>query len=277
MTSLKEALADKLTSEQLAHLRTSFDIIGDICIIEVPRVLEKKELIIAKTLLSLNPQFRVVAKKKGGHVGRYRTQQLKVLAGSGPLITKHKEWGLVYSLDVGTCYFSPRLGTERMRISQQIKKGERVLVMFSGVGPYVLHLAKHSSAGQIIGIELNPSCHKYAQENAVANKLQDKVLCIKGNANKTRHLTKGKFDRIIMPLPKSASRYLKAALCVAKSGAVMHFYTFADEGAFESAGRAFFTACDKHGKKCRVLRIVSTGQNAPRKHRVCVDAVLGRV
>ena len=40
------------------------------------------------------------------------------------------------------CYFSARLSTERKRVADLVKAGENVLVMFSGVEPYVAVIAK---------------------------------------------------------------------------------------------------------------------------------------
>ena len=41
--NLREALKKKLSSKELKALKTSFDIIGDILIIEIPKELKKKE------------------------------------------------------------------------------------------------------------------------------------------------------------------------------------------------------------------------------------------
>jgi tRNA (guanine37-N1)-methyltransferase len=266
---LKEALKGKLTKAELRRLR-GFDIIGDIAVIEIHRSLVKRQKLIAQTLLKILPWIRVVAKKKGGHVGTYRRQPLQVIAGERRKTTCHREHGLEFALNAETCYFSPRLSTERWRIAQQVKPGENVLVMFSGVAPYVLVVAKHTPAYRVYGIEANPAAHTYAVENVQRNKLGHKVILIKGDAKKA--IPKGlQFDRIVMPWPQSADKFLDVALKHAKKGATIHFYDFQPEGQFAAAADIVKKACTKARKKCTILRVVECGQVGVRQYRVCVD------
>lgn len=265
---LKEALKGKLTASELTHMR-GFDVIGDIAILEIPRELEKKQNIIAKTLITLLPYIKVVARKKGGHVGVYRKQPLQILAGEKRKTTMHKEHGLAFALNAETCYFSPRLSTERLRIAQQVKSGETVLVLFSGVAPYPLVIAKHSPAAKIIAIEANPSAHKYAVENVQRNNLGHKVVVIKGDAKKA--IPKLKYDRIVMPWPQRADEFLESTLKQVKKGTFIHFYDFQQEGEFENAAEIVKAACKKAKKRCKILKIVECGQVGVRNYRVCVD------
>ena len=172
---LKELLKSKLSEKELEHLRKGFDIIGSIAIIEIPKELVKKEKLIAQTLLESNSVIKTVAKKVGIHKGEFRTQKIKIIAGEKNKEGEYKESGCRFKLNVEKCYFSPRLSHERLRIASQIKEGEEILVMFSGVGPYPIVLAKNSPAKKIIGIELNPIAHKYSIENINLNKIQNKV------------------------------------------------------------------------------------------------------
>lgn len=266
---LKETLHGKLSEKELLFLR-GFDIVGDIAIMEIPQELVKKQKLIAQTLLKLLPAVKVVVKKKGGHVGKYRQQPVQILAGEQRKTTTHKEHGLSFSLNVETCYFSPRLATERLRIAKQVKPGERILVMFSGVAPYVLVIARHSQAAQVIGVEANPEAHKYAVENVQKNKSGNKAIVIKGDVKKA--LPKGVFDRIVMPWPQGASPFLELALKHVKKGGMIHFYDFQPEGQFEQAIEKVKKACAKIKKRCRILKIVECGQVAVRTYRVCVDA-----
>lgn len=269
--SLKQALARKLTKKELGKLRASFDVVGDIAIIEIAKGLSKKEKIIADEILKTNKNVKTVAKKVGGHVGKYRLQRLKIILGPKKTETEARESGLRMQLDVSKCYFSPRLSHERLRIASQIKKGEEVLVMFSGVAPYPLVFAKHSPARIIYGIELNPVAHKYATKNVLLNNLGNKIILFKGDAKKVVPKLNKKFDRIVMPLPKGGESFLATALKAAKKGAAIHFYDFLPEGEFEKAKKKIATACKKAKKKCGIIRIVKAGQQAPRMWRVCAD------
>ncbi len=265
---LKEALKGKLTQQELDLLR-GFDVVGDIAIMEVSPRLTKKQKLIAQTLLKLLPYIKVVVKKKGGHVGTFRKQPLQILAGERRKTTVHREHGLEFALNIETCYFSPRLATERLRIAQQIKPGERVLVMFSGVAPYVLVIAKHSPAYKVHGIEANPAAHTYAIENVARNKLGHKIVLLKGNVRKV--IPKMQFDRIVMPWPQKADEFLDVALKHTAKGGMIHFYDFQPEGKFGEAKKIVLVACKKAKKKCKILRMVECGQVGVRQNRVCVD------
>ncbi len=265
---LKDALKGKLTESELALLR-GFDVVGDIAIMEVPRELAKKEKIIAQTLLKLLPYIKVVVKKKGGHTGVYRKQPVQIISGQKRKTTMHKEHGLTFALNVETCYFSPRLSTERLRIAQQVKAGEQVLVLFSGVAPYVLVIAKHSKAARVYGVEANPAAHRYAAQNVQLNKLGHKVVVMKGDAKKA--IPKMRFDRIVMPWPQRADAFLDVALKAIKKGGTIHYYDFQPEGDFSEAKQLVLNACKKAAKRCTILRTVECGQVGVRVYRVCVD------
>lgn len=180
---LTDILKNKISKEELELLPKSIDTIGDIAIIEVPEGLNKKEKLIAQHLLKTHKGLKTIAKKAGHYSGLYRTRKLKILAGENKKETIHKENDVIIKLNVETCYFSPRSSTERKRISQLIKPGEDVLVMFSGVAPFPLVFAKHTQARGIYGVELNPEAHKYALENVAKNKFHN-VHLLQGDVKK---------------------------------------------------------------------------------------------
>lgn len=265
---LKEALVGKLTPTQLNLLR-GFDVIGDIALMEIPPELVKKQGVIAKTLMGLLPSIKVVAKKKGGHKGMYRKQPVEVIGGEKRKTTVHREHGVSFALNIETCYFSPRLSTERIRIAKQVKPGENVLVLFSGVAPFPLVIAKHSKAAKVIGIEANPSAHKYAVENVKRNKLGDRVIVKKGDAKKA--IPKMNFNRILLPWPQRADEFLASTLKHAKKGTTLHFYDFQPEGELHVAADIVKAACKDAKKKCKILNIVECGNVGVRMKRVCID------
>jgi tRNA (guanine37-N1)-methyltransferase len=259
--NLREALRGKLTEKELKSLKTSFDIIGDIVIIEIPPELKKKEKIIGQAILKLLNNVKVVAAEAGEHTGKYRRQKLRIIAGEKRFETEQKESGVLLSLDVSTCYYSPRLGSERMRIAKQIKKGEKILVVGSGVAPYPLILSKHSPAEHIVGVEVNPEAHKYASKNIVLNKASN-VTLIKGDIKK---LPRGKFDRIISAIPHEGVKLLPTLLKLSKKGTILHIYDFAPEENLKGPA-------EKIKKWCKILKVVKTQQVGVRRYRICIDA-----
>ncbi|RLE46627.1 hypothetical protein DRJ22_01490 [Candidatus Woesearchaeota archaeon] len=274
MSSLRQVLSKKLSKRDLALLRAGFDVVGDIAIIEVPFELKKKKKIIADALFKLVKNVNTVACKLGPHFGKFRRQKLEVLAGVKNFITTHKESGCLFRLDVEKCYFSPRLGSERLRAAKLIKPGESVFVACSGVAPFPIVFAKHSRAKRIVALELNPVAHKFALENIRLNKVQDKVKAFKGDVKKAFEIVHEKFDRLFLPAPKEGSSLLPPLLKLAKKGAFFHVYDFASEGAFSEVAERVRLACEKVKKKCEILGVVKCGQHAPRVFRVRVDARL---
>ncbi len=271
MTTIKQALKDKLAKKELAVMPSSFDVVGSIAVIEIPAELKKKEKLIAQTMIKLFKPVKTVVKKSGIHYGKYRRQKLTVIAGEKTKIAEYKESGVQMKLDLEKCYFSSRLGTERLRIAKQVKPKEKILVMFSGVSPYPLVLARNAKPEIVYGIELNPVAHKFAEENIKLNRLQDKIKLYKGDVTAVVPKLKKKFDRILMPMPKTSLTFLGTAFKAAMKGTIIHFYTFGREEEFKDIRKNIQDECKKHKKKCRILRTVKAGHYAPGVYRVCID------
>ena len=270
---LAERLDRILSPEEREMVVTAFDTVGDIAILDIPDELQKKEKHIAEAVLASHKNLKVVLRKAGIHGGEFRTQQMAHLAGEERKETIHKESGCRISLDVEKVYFSPRLGNERLRVSQQVKKGEDILVLFSGCAPYVCVIAKNSGPHRIVGIEKNPVGHSYGLKNLSLNKIRNAELFL-GDVKEVAPKIKERFDRIVMPLPKSAGDFLHEALSLAKQKAVLHFYDFKDEKGILESEQLIKRACAAEGWKCSILRTVICGDYSPRVHRICVDALI---
>ncbi|TKJ17416.1 hypothetical protein CEE44_02675 [Candidatus Woesearchaeota archaeon B3_Woes] len=183
MPTLKQTLKGKLTRQELQLVPSSFDVVGSILIFsEFPKELERKEKIIAQSLIKELKNVKTICKKTRKYSGKHRTPKLKIMAGEKTKETIHKENNITLKLDVEKVYFSSRLSNERLRISKLIKPKENVLVMFSGCAPYPCVIAKNTKANSIIGIEINPVAHKYALENIKLNKITNTTLH-KGDVN----------------------------------------------------------------------------------------------
>lgn len=235
--SLKEALKKFMTEEELKKAVTSFDIIGDIAIIEIPEELERMEKEIGKALLEVHKNVKTVCKRAGIHKGIFRIRAVEVIAGEKRTETVHTESGVKMKLDVNKVYFSPRLSYERERIAEQVKKGEKICVFFAGVGPYALVIAKKNPNVKIDAIELNPDAFHYLEENIRINRMQSIIRPIFGDV---RRVTPDvKYDRILMPLPKGGEAFLDTALEHAGKSCMIHFYSFgpADDSFSEALGK----------------------------------------
>ncbi|HIH19072.1 TPA: class I SAM-dependent methyltransferase family protein [Candidatus Micrarchaeota archaeon] len=224
--SLEEELAGKLTASELGELVKSFDMIGDIAVVEIPAPLAKKQRLIASAIMKNHRNIRTVAKKTGGTSGEFRIRPVRVIAGARRTRTIYREAGCEFELDLNKTYFSPRLGTERTRIASLVKPGEKVLVPFAGAGPFAIRIAKMQAKANVVGIELNPAAAKYFKSNIKRNRCRN-VSAVKGDvARLLPGKLQGKFDRIAMPLPKDGIHFLKNVLPCLKKGGVLHYYAF---------------------------------------------------
>jgi len=253
----------------------SFDIIGNIAILPL---FTKNPKSIAKRLIAENKSIKSVYMKSGKISGRLRKSRLKFILGQKIKETIHRESGCSFKLDVEKCYFSPRLGNDRSDVARQVKAGEKVLVMFSGIGPYSVVIAKNAKPKEVYGIELNRIASKYAQENIKINKLNN-CFAIQGDVKKIIPKLKAKFDRIIMARPQLKDDFLRDALKAAKEGTIIHFYDFLKEDEMpEAAFRKISDAVEKESKRkgsriesCKIIRWKKALEIGPRKWRIRVD------
>lgn len=215
----------KLTNNKIRL--SSYDIIGTIAILDIPKELEKYKKEIANFLMQKNKNIQTVAQRQTATEGKYRIRKIKIIAGKKTTKTINKESGVRLLVDINKMYYSPRFSEERLRIAKQIKKNENVLVLFSGICPYPIVIEKHSNPKQIIAIELNKKAHEFALENIKLNKCK-KIIAI--NADVKKELKNKKYlnwaDRIIMPHPTKAEEFFNLTLKAAKKNSIIHLYTF---------------------------------------------------
>lgn len=267
----EDLLKGKLTSSELALIPKTQEIIGTIMILEISEPLIPKETIIAEAYLKSNQQVKTIVKKEDIHSGKFRTRKVKILAGEKTTETIHLESGVKIKLDIEKVYFSARTGSERLRIASQVKDHENILVMFAGAAPFPLVIAKNAQPHLIYAIELNPIAHQYAMQNIELNHFEDKIHFYLADVRKQVPKLKQKFDRLIMPLPKTSEEFLPTALPAAKKGGIIHLYSFLQEFEFASHRKKIREICSKLKYKVHILRTVKCGQFAPGTFRVCFD------
>ncbi len=271
--NLKELLKEKLSEKEMKEFRGSFEIVGDIAILEVPQALRKKRKLIAEALLKLHKSIKTVCMKADERKGKLRLRKISLIKGR-TTETIHKEYGCRFILDIKKVYFSPRELTERQRIAGQVKKGEEVLVMFAGIGPFAIQIAKRQPlVRRIVAVELNKDAFDYMEKNIELNKTQDKIEAVQGDVKKVCPKYKGKFDRIVMPLPLHGHDYLDLAINCLKKKGVIHFYgTGHESDPYSETIRLFEKICKKKKAKMKILSKTMALPYAPRVWKVCVDA-----
>jgi tRNA (guanine37-N1)-methyltransferase len=223
---LKTILKEILQPEEISKLYSAFDIIGSIFIIKIPDSLNSKKQIIADTILMNIKSAKSVFAQTSAVQGDYRIRKLEHLAGDNSVITEYKEHGCRFKVDVTKTYFSPRLSTERMRVSKMITDNEIITNMFAGVGTYSILIAKNNKSCKVYSIDSNPVANELALINAKLNKVQGQVVPICGDAREVimRQL-KGTSTRVLMPLPEKAKEFVDFAVVALKeSGGMVHYF-----------------------------------------------------
>lgn len=266
---LKTALEEELTEQELSDLKTAYDLVGDIAILEIDQELRHKESLIGKTLLELQPAIKVVVRKDGAHQGELRLQDYKHLAGEKRFETVVVENGVRLSLDIRKTYYSVRSATERKRVAELVENGERVLCMFSGIAPFPLVIAQLANPQEVIGVELNENAHEYARKNVALNKAEN-VKVMRGDVREVVS-TLGTFDRVTMPLPHTAQDFLDIAVPVCNSGATIHLYHFSSEEEVHEFAKTLPSRINALGRESSVLDIVKCGNLGPGVHRWSID------
>jgi tRNA (guanine37-N1)-methyltransferase len=271
---LLKKIKEKLFGEKFIGVR-SFDIIGSknkaVAIVEIPKELSDK--LIAKEIMKRHKNVKSVLKKVSKRKGVFRVRDYELIAGDVNTEVIHKEYGCLFRLDPKKVYFSPREGTERQRVASQVKPNENVMVMFSGVSPFPIIIAKRQpKVRKIYAIELNPDAHRYAVENVRINKLKGKVIPILGDVREVCKKYHKIFDRVVMPLPLGAESYLDIAINCLKKNGVVHFYSWGkEEDPFTEAVKNIKKNCKKLGKSFKILNKRKVLQYAQRIWKVCVE------
>src|SRR3989338_2361177 len=151
----------------------SFNILGNIAIVNFSDEIsfkEKKKF--AEQLLLKHPNIKTVLEKSGKFSGRLRKMKTRYLAGEKNKEVLYRENNCVFRFNVDTTYFSPRLSNERKEIASLIKKDDKVLIMFAGVAPYSICIAKNSGV-KVYSNEINREANKYAELNIKLNKVRN--------------------------------------------------------------------------------------------------------
>lgn len=209
-------------------LPTSFDVIGDIALVKVPEPLRGLEDRIGAAILAWNPALRVVAVDRGV-AGDFRVRRVEVVAGEPRTRTVHREHGLVYAVDVAKVYFSPRLGTERLRIASRVRPGEVVADLFAGVGPYAILIARRAAPRVVHAVDANPDAVTLLRENVRTNRAHA-VVPVQGDATEVL----ARIDpptRILLDLPHSAREVLPDAVRRVAPGGTVHVYAILERAA----------------------------------------------
>ena len=276
--TIDKLLEKSIPSHLLVSLPKSFDIIGQVIITEIPPNLNEYERQIGESFLQVYPNTKTVLSKQSAISGLSRLRKYKAIAGTGETETIHKENGCLFSVDPLKAYFSPRLAYEHDRISKNVKDGEKIIDMFSGVGSFAIQIAKKHKNVKIYAIDLNPNAIQFLNKNVQMNKVSSKVIAIIGNAREIieKYLT-GIADRVIMNLPKKSIQFIDVACSgIKSSGGIIHYYEFANEDElFDIAKARLRTAIVKNQRQIEgTIAYRKVKEIAPYEWHIALDAFI---
>ncbi len=264
--SIEEYLQGRIPPQKINEFKKSFDIIGDVVILEIPEELDKEKYLIGEAALKFTKR-KSIYRKKSEIKGVVRTRELEHLAGEDQSITIHKEYDSQIMLDVKEVYFSPRLATERKNVVDQVKDGEVIIDMFAGVGPFAINIARRHNI-QIYAIDINPHAINYLEKNITLNKLKGKITPLQGDVTDVLKNLDILADRIIMNLPGTACEFLSIAVEHLKPGGTLHYYQFSRD--FEDPIKRIEKAADP--RHVDILDMRKVKSRSPGMWHVAIDA-----
>lgn len=250
--SLRDSMRGIVEEPLLQLVPKRFDYIGNVAVISIPSELAAYKEVIASKLFSMRGNTQAVLNKVSKLEGEHRIADFEVLLGESTE-TIHRENGYTYKLDVKKVFFNPRLYSERKRVASKIKSGERIIIPFAGVGPFVLPVA--GKGARVYAIEINPEACACLKENIRINRLEEQITVVQEDfenlfRNETILHTEnslsafpnpGKrmdeniqvpdrgFDRAIVPTPYGMDHFLEKISKLVRKGGYIHFYTFKAE------------------------------------------------
>ena len=274
--TLAEVLENRLPPHLLASLPRALDIAGDIAIIEIPPELNAHESLIGEAILTIHKNVRTVLAKAGAVSGTYRLREFEVIAGEHRTDTIHKEYGCKYHVDIAKAYFSPRLSQEHNRVASLVQKGETVVDLFAGVGPFSVLIAKNNADAKVYAVDINPEAIEFLKRNIRLNRVENRVIPIQGDARRAvEERLLGVADRVIMNLPEKALEFVDTACKAIKpAGGMVHYYAFIRlPDPLENVQLRFSEAVEKTGRKVDTFLFAKTiRETAPYEWQVVLDA-----
>ncbi len=207
-----------IPARKYSDFSASYDVIGSIAIIKRKGI--DDAIKIAGELIKRKNIEAVYL--DNGISGNFRQHNLRFLAGNEIYETIYRENSIKLKVNIKYDYFSPRLATERLRVSNSVSENEFIIDMFAGVGPFSILIASRHNVN-ITAIDINCHAISMLDENIKMNRLIGKITGICGDASKVID-NYNNADRIIMNLPHESFNFIDIALKHLKTGGTINYY-----------------------------------------------------
>lgn len=259
------------------NLPTSYDIIGDIALIKIDQSLEKYNSLVGNAILKANKNIKTVCNKKPVS-GELRTREIEVIAGEKKTETIHKEFGLKFFVDIEKVYFSPRLANERKRVSELVKKGEVIVDMFCGVGPFPIVIKKFSNPKIIFAVDKNKKAIELAKRNIRLNKMIEYIKPINEDAKNIEKIIPKdtEINRAIMNLPFSSDKFLRYVFELIKSKCTIHYYEILSKNEIKKRILELRKQFEDNNLLVENIKLNIIKSYTPREFYICFDITAKR-
>ena len=256
----------------------SIDRLGDIVILDEDDPETARE--IADAVGESHVPAKTIVNRASPIQGELRIREWDVLvsdteADLKPTETVHKEYGHEFLVDISEMYFSPRLATERNRVSEQISAGEHVFDMFAGAGPFAIPAAARGAT--VVAVDLNDTAIEYLTTNAERNGVADRITAHCGDVRDVSREYGDWADRIVMNLPHSADAFVEAAIEIAGDSCVVHYYDIQSAADPFTPGIERFETAAAGAYSVTVIGETVVRSYSPHEVNVCLDLRLDRV
>ncbi|MFW9786634.1 MAG: class I SAM-dependent methyltransferase family protein [Candidatus Thorarchaeota archaeon] len=208
-------------------LPSGFHLVGYVALLHLDFNTMKYVSVIGEKTLEFDPRIQSVAVRTGPTAGATRLPSYELVAGNSNTITTHVERGIKFRLDPLRLTFSGGNRRERIRLSDLVNDGEKVVDMFSCVGQFALHIAKAAEV-EVTAIEINQDAYQFLLENITLNGFTQSVKAILGDCREVH--PKKEANRVVMGYLHDTIEYLPFALdTLVEEGGVIHMHMNAPE------------------------------------------------
>jgi len=257
--------------EDILGFEPSYERLGEVVIVDEDDPGRASD--IADAIVESSIPVETVLDRASKIKGEQRVRDWEILHGESTEAV-HREYGCTFALDLAAVYFSPRLATERHRVTEQVAADEQVFDMFAGVGPFVIPAAKRGA--EAVGVDINEVAIEYLRENARRNDVADRVTGVHGDVREVASEYEGWADRLVMNLPHSAGEFLDTAVALAGEDCVVHYYDIQHEDDPYGPGEAAIRAAAEPAYEVTVETRHTVRSYAPHELNVVLDVRLSR-
>ena len=126
-----------------------------------------------EVMLDQQNSTRTVVNKTDSIDNTFRFFKMELLAGEDNMVTTVHENGCTFTFDFSKVYWNSRLHTEHKRVVSLLQRGDVVVDVFAGVGPFAVPAAKKGCT--VHANDLNPNSYEALVENAKKNKVVSRL------------------------------------------------------------------------------------------------------